>query len=766
MLKMRHPLALFVISLLVMVGVLQSFSTPEPVGADAPDTVFSAVRAGAILDDLLQEGVPHVAGSPANEVVGDRIIARLESYGYSPQIQSEFHCNPMFGSCSPVRNIMAVKPGVDGKAAVLLTAHYDSGWAGPGAADDGAGTAAVLEIARMMADFPAFDNNVIFLFSDSEENGLIGADAFADGHALFPQVKAVINLEARGTTGPSALFETGEGNRGLIRVFSKNVERPVGNSLVYEIYKRMPNDTDYTVYKRKGVMGANFAFAQGAPVYHSVIDDTDHLSPGSLQHHGDNAWSMLQGLGDRDLTARRGVEDAGYIDVFGSRLIHYPVSITGGLALVLGVWVMLAIGVSFRREFRFRQLRWGLLAVPFMLFGLLFGGYLLTWPLGVWPELHPLEHPYPWPGRLALFSMFGLVVYSTVKLFNGRVSACSWMMIAWAMIFILGIVLTNRLPTAAHIALLPLALFGIGSVFDLLRKKSPAPLLIATTLGFAAAAFISFYHFFMLDVVMNFDQSHIKMIAFWLMGLAVMPMLLAFSVQRELTWRPAKILLFAVLILSVTQYFVPGFTEDRPRDMTLKYSEVEGEATGYLVLESIYRTHDRDYANGHNFRELEINSGRLGTVLRPVREIAPLGLPGIAVSDITLDQTGQGWRRQFRIDVPPDSRRLRLTFPEEAGLTQAWVNGELALDTSIPSKHEYVNRTLTLVYPGEGPLNVELLTESEQALTMAAITWYDLPENLVAPFMSNWPSDAKPFLYGPRAEIIQEITLGGGLLGL
>src|SRR5210317_2005284 len=246
MLQLRHPLSLLVISLLVMLGVLRSYSTPEPVGADAPDVVFSAIRAEAILGDLLQEGLPHVSGSPLNAVVRDRVVAQLELSGYEAEVQSRFHCNAEFGSCSPVENIIAIKAGSENKHAVLITAHYDSGWAGPGAADDGAGMAAILEIARMTADFPPFKNDIIFLISDSEENGLIGADAFAEHHPLFEKVKAVVNLEARGASGPSGMFETGEGNRSIIRMFSKNVDRPVGNSLIYEMYKTMPNDTDYS----------------------------------------------------------------------------------------------------------------------------------------------------------------------------------------------------------------------------------------------------------------------------------------------------------------------------------------------------------------------------------------------------------------------------------------------------------------------------------------------------------------------------------------
>lgn len=761
MLKLRHPISLLAIALLVMTGVLRSYSTPAVVGADSPDVVFSADRAEAILSDLLQENVPHVAGSPQNAVVRDRVVTHLESSGYTPQIQSRFHCNPMFGSCSPVENIIAVKAGSEGKYAVLLTAHYDSGWTGPGAADDGAGLAAILEIARMAADFPPFTNDIIFLLTDSEENGLIGADAFAEHHPLFEKIKTVINLEARGNSGPSVMFETGEGNRRVIRMFSRSVDRPVGNSLAYEIYRRMPNDTDYTVYKRKGLMGVNFAFTKGVPVYHSSVDNPAHLDLGSLQHHGDNAWSMLKAFGERALNTVVSKEDAGYIDVFGNRLVHYPVSIAGGLVLFLGVWVMLAIGLAFRKDFRFRQLRWGLLAAPFWLAGVVLGGYLLSWPLGHWPELHPLEHPYPWAGRTALFLMLGLVGYSTLKLFTGRVSACAWMIIGWALIFALGIVLASQLPSAAHLAALPLALFAFGSVIDLFRKKSPAPLLFASILGFASASFIGFYHFFMADVVMNFDQSHVKVVPFWLMGLAAMPMLLAYVKQRDLTWQPARWLLATLVLLCVVHFFLPGFTAESPRDMTLMYSEVAGDEKGYVVLESKARRHDRDYAKAHAFELKEIDSGRLGTVERPVREITPLNLPGIEILDQAMRTEEGAWRREFKISLPAASPFLRLSIPGDAGLSKAWVNGELALDKSIDNRHKRKRAvdTLQLIYPGDGPFLIELLTDSDEEIVLAAVTWHELPDVLVAPFMGNWPDEAKPYHYGPRAEKIQEFSI-------
>ena len=759
MLRLRHPLSLLLICALIVLGVLRSYSAPDPVGADAPDVEFSAFRAEAILRDLLQDGVPHVAGSPNNLVVRNRIISHLESSGYEVEIQSLFHCNPLFGACSPVDNLIAIKPGSEGKNALLLTAHYDSGWAGPGAADDGAGTAAVLEIARMAADFPPFINDIIFLLSDSEENGLIGADAFARHNPLFAKVKTVVNLEARGNSGPSGMFETGEGNRGIIRLYSKNVDRPVANSLINEIYKRMPNDTDYSVYKRKDVMGLNFAFAQGVAVYHSAIDDPDHLDTGSIQHHGDNAWSMMKALGDRNLDHIISREDAGYIDVFAKRLVHYPSSIVLGLSLVLGVWALLAIALAFRKDFQIWQLRWGLLVVPFMLGSIVLGGYLLSFPLGHWPDLHPIEHPYPWMGRLALFGVVPLSLYTTVKLFAGRVSPCAMMMLGWGLIFVAGMVLASKLPTAGHITLVPLAMFAIGSVIDIFRKKSPAPLLMATVLGFAGTAFISFYHFFMLEVVLNFDKSHFKIIPLAFMTLTIIPMLLAFVRGRELSWQPARWLLAAILLACLVHLSLPGFTADRPRGMTLMYSEVEGSETGYVVLESLFTSHDEDYANGHGFEPVELVSGWSQPTERPARAVPALNLPGVKVNAHSVRREEAGWSHVFVLQTHEELELLTLVIGKESGLEKAWVDGQLALDTSIETKHQRQFDSLRLVNPAKTSFEIRLLTRSPDAISLAVVTWHELPNILVAPFMGNWPQNAQALGVGPRARKVQQIEL-------
>jgi hypothetical protein len=362
-------------------------------------------------------------------------------------------------------------------------------------------------------------------------------------------------------------------------------------------------------------------------------------------------------------------------------------------------------------------------------------------------------------GRVTLFLMIGLAGYSTLKVSSGRVSPCAWMILAWALVFILAMVLASKFPAAVHIAVLPLFMFAMGSVIDLFRKKSPAPLLMASVLGYGAAAFISFYHFFMLDTVMNFDRSYVKIVPFWLMALTAMPMLLAYVKNKELTWQPARWLLVATLTGCLVHLFLPGFTSDRPRGMALMYSEVEGSPDGHLVLESINGTHDRSFAGKHDFEITGLNSGSLDTVDRAARPVQALNLPGVEISGQSAITGSDGTRRQLSLNLPEDSRYLRLSFPEELGLSKAWVNGALALDTGIESKHDRRFAGLRLIYPGEGPLNIELHTDSGAEHPMAAVTWHPLPGVLIAPFMGNWPDDAQPSQVGQRAEKIQEFSL-------
>jgi aminopeptidase YwaD len=97
------------------------------------------------------------------------------------------------------RNIEAARPGTRGHYA-LLASHYDSRPHTPGASDDASGVAAMLAFIRNGYDSEA-RLPVRYLFADCEEEGCIGAEAYADllyRSNRLREVEAVVNLDAVG----------------------------------------------------------------------------------------------------------------------------------------------------------------------------------------------------------------------------------------------------------------------------------------------------------------------------------------------------------------------------------------------------------------------------------------------------------------------------------------------------------------------------------------------------------------------------------------
>ena len=252
----------------------------------AVDSGFSEEHAYATLSKSWAEQKPHSAGSSENAVVRDRIVAELTAAGYQPEIQAATACGPAERNpgCTAIENIIAVHKGTGGGKAVLATGHYDSVPAGPGVSDDGAGAVTVIELARYFSDKQT-KNDIIFLITDGEETGLRGAIAFAQHHPLMAHVGVVVNVEARGASGPSMMFETGVGNAKLMALFASTVARPSANSVTYEVYRLLPNDTDFSVYRKLGLTGFNFAYSNSASLYHSGRDNLAYISRQSLQHH-------------------------------------------------------------------------------------------------------------------------------------------------------------------------------------------------------------------------------------------------------------------------------------------------------------------------------------------------------------------------------------------------------------------------------------------------------------------------------------------------
>ena len=319
---------------------------PFPKLANIPQSQFSATRAVNMLGQLLAGDKPHPVGSAADDAIRGRILADLTSYGYDPQVQSAFDCNG-YGNCAVVNNILARIDGTDTTVgAVLLAAHYDSVPAGPGASDDGASFASVLEIANNLKSLPRPRHSIIFLIDEGEEPGLLGAKAFVDWHPWAREVRAAVNLDARGTSGPSLLFETGTANQWIIQLYKDVALRPVTSSIFYDVYRALPNDTDMTVFKSVEEQGANFAYIGNEPQYHTPLDNLGNVDEASVQQQGDNALAMVWSLANSDIS-NPPEKDAVYFDVFGRHVFEWPADRALAISIIAALLFVGQIGLLF-----------------------------------------------------------------------------------------------------------------------------------------------------------------------------------------------------------------------------------------------------------------------------------------------------------------------------------------------------------------------------------------------------------------------------------
>jgi hypothetical protein len=331
-------LALLLVLTVCVVIYLQQ--PPAAATASALPQEFSSLRAMTHLQAIAKS--PHPMGSNENHAVRDYILRELSAQGGDPQVQTASVIHPsevMPYVGGTVQNVVGRLKGTGGEKAVLLMAHYDSAPTAPGAADDGSAVAALLETARALKAGPPLRNDVIFLLTDGEELGLLGSRAFVDEHSWAKDVGVVFNFEARGSRGPSIMFETSRENGWLIREFAQASPYSFANSLSYEIYKSLPNDTDFTVMKRAGFPGLNFAYISGLPDYHTSTDNLENLDQRSLQHQGSSAFALARHFGNLNLGQAK-ESNAVYFDVPGGFLVQYsgrwvlPLTIVASLMFV------------------------------------------------------------------------------------------------------------------------------------------------------------------------------------------------------------------------------------------------------------------------------------------------------------------------------------------------------------------------------------------------------------------------------------------------
>ena len=419
---------------------------------------------------------PHPTGSEDNARVRSYLLGTIAALGLSPQVQEATAIGTRYAVAGRIHNVLVRVPGTSpGGLAVLLMAHYDGVPAAPAAGDDGSGSAALLEVLRALRAGKPLEHDVIALFTDGEEPGLLGAAAFVREHPWAKDVGVVLNFEARGTHGPSLMFETGTGNLDVVRVL-QSVSEARATSLSTTVYRKLPNDTDLSELAVLDRPAMNFAFIGGVDRYHTAQDDVAHLDAGSVYHHGVQALALARAFGNGALPRPR-TGDAVFFDLPLVGLIVYPESWALPFAIVALVLVLTAIvrvrasGQPWVRDIAFGAI--GVLAATVLDGALAFtmGSLLQRFHGG-----RGIGSP-EWSGLAAIIvTLIGVAVaviaYATVRRRAGTRGAHLGALVVWAL---LSLWIAWTTPGASFVFTWPLLVVAVAAIVAADRpEKTPA----------------------------------------------------------------------------------------------------------------------------------------------------------------------------------------------------------------------------------------------------------------------------------------------------
>jgi hypothetical protein len=564
------------------------------------------------------------------------IVAQLERHGLRTEIQETTALlrAGSFVRAVTVRNILGRLSGTESTGAVALLTHYDSEIHTPAAGDISAGVAAILEAVRAIQAGAPLRNDLLVVITDAEELGLVGAQVFVDEHPWMDEISLVLNFEGRGAAGPATMFETGAENGWVVAEFARADPYPMGSSLGYEIYKYLPNDTDFSRFKDAGVAGLNFAYIEAPDRYHRSTDTVENLSEASLQHHGEHALALARHFGNIDLSQTE-APDAAFFEFPALGMIVYPMTwalpMTAGV-LALFLWIL-------AQGFRRRRLRLAGLLAGFLLF--LFSVALagaLAWLFAQWitrfhPELGSLvasalydEHWYV----LAVIFMAVVVVAALYGLARRRFRPGELAFGAAVGPLVGAIATAIWWPGANALYLWPLllALFGIAYILGWPDDHKPgwSSALILLACAVPSLVFIAQLAW-MLAIAMSILLA--PMVAIIVVEYVSLSLpLLELTGRPNRRWLPATALLVSAAFVLIGIITV-GPDADRPAPSTL----------AYVV--------DRDLGSAYWITTQAANDGWVEQFL------------GAEVAWETLDHLIPGARRQYRIaEAPVDDSKL------------------------------------------------------------------------------------------------------------
>lgn len=563
--------------LILILGIYWSFSylmPSETVSLKINKIEFSKEKALANLKIISQK--PHFVGAPAHKEVQDYIVSQLQQLGLEVEVQQQLGVNQKWHSATQAQNIIAKIKGSTDDKSLLLLAHYDSNPSTSlGASDAGSGVVTILEGLRVyLQTHQKPKNDIIILISDAEEIGLNGADAFVNHHPWAKNIGLVLNFEARGSGGPSyMLVETNGGNSKLIREFLKaNPAYPVANSLMYSIYKMLPNDTDLTVFREDGnINGFNFAFIDDHFDYHTVQDSYERLDQNTLMHQASYLLPLLNYFANANLSQLNSKDDLVYFTFPIVKMISYPFSWVTPLVIIAFIlFILLCLYGLMQGRLTLKGLSIGFIPLLSSLFlSVIIGIFGWKLLLIIHPQYRDILHGFTYNGYDYIIAFTALIFALTYFIYNIYKKKHSILDLSIAPIFlwiVINILISIYLKGSGFF-IIPVYFALCGLAIELLSKDKQKNWVIAHSLLALPLLLLLPPLVKMFPVGLGLKNIFISCVFVVLMMGLLVPVLARFRTKR--------ILVFAGLALSVVLFvnasLNSGYSVDQRKPNSILY---------------------------------------------------------------------------------------------------------------------------------------------------------------------------------------------------
>ncbi|MHC1705070.1 MAG: M20/M25/M40 family metallo-hydrolase [Tenuifilaceae bacterium] len=679
--------SLFVFGILAVAFISSLlFKAPKPLPIGTSEKEFSAIRAFEHTKQVAQ--LPHSMGTDEHERVKNYIIDELKKLNLHVSVQSTTAINSENGRLSAgyVQNVIGIKKGTNSNKCVLIVGHYDSQPHTLGAADDGSAIASMLESAKALNQLGSFQNDIVFLFTDGEEAGLFGAKAFVDENPLKDSVGIVLNIEARGSKGPSITYEVSPENGWIMREYAKAVPYPFAHSIAYEIYKLLPNDSDFTPIRKAGLSGFNIGFIDDFVNYHSMTDSPENLSLRSLQHHGSYIMGIATHFANLDLSNTKS-DDVVYFNWIGHLLIVYPLGLNILFVVLISLLLITVIVIGVRKK----RLSIGKILLSSLVFIISLAIILfLSWLLlisikAVYPHYSNFysSNFYNVKEYFAVFTCLAIAVFLIIYyIFYKKLSSENLLVGSLLVNFIIMFALLWYIPTGAYLAIVPLILILSGLficyLFDFSIENKRGAYLLVQFIFLIPVVTLLVPLIEMLYVTFGLGTIYggIAVVVI-LMSYLVIPVILS---SENRSWAlPLVVIVFLVMKLFVG-HVTSDISKSQPLQSNVSYflNSDKNEAYWFSPKQFMEDWKSQFFTNPETKPLHDLYPLSNFNFLQNKSEVYNQSLPEIAV---LLDSIDDGFRKlTFTINTTRKAQNCQVSINRKTMLSAILVNGKNITD--------------------------------------------------------------------------------------